>query len=132
MSEVFLQKSILPLVVNDVIAWHVQHGWVFNAVAADGRGIGVVYVTLLGGDGCVVHFEILPGVTLPEIRSGFGKAFCLLAPVGRLLATVKPERKSLIKLLERFGFERIAGGEKVLLQFNKESKWYLKVKQKGY
>jgi hypothetical protein len=99
------EKTIIPCVNNDVIRWHLVHGWVWDVVA-DGRRIGVLYATIMCGDGVVLHFFTVPGIRIPAavIREAFRKALRITAPLGVVFATIPKRRRSLIKLCIRLGF----------------------------
>lgn len=122
-----------PCVLTDHIKWHLEHGEVRDAVTPDGRKIGVVYYSLLPGTGVVVHFDVPEDVrmTTAELRAGFRRQFELLADCPLVLTTVDVKKRTLVKLLRRFGFVILAkypdpDGEYLLLQLLKQPKTYIK------
>ncbi len=97
---------------DEVTRWHFRHGWVWNVMLAETwMPLGVVFCTLLGGDGCAVHFSVKPGVVPPKtaMLAAIRKAIRMLAPVCPLLLATIPddaEHRHLILVLYRCGFRR--------------------------
>ena len=115
-----------PCVVTPAIRWHIDHGWVWDVVETrTGRKIGVFYCTLLGGDGCVVHFESACPIPWAVTFSAFKKAMQMVSPhCNVVLATIPASKKKLIDAAILLGFgivdagyERPGEGEIVLLKY---------------
>jgi hypothetical protein len=119
MSKVYLQRSILPCIDSPVIRWHVEHGWVYDIMAGHHRPIGVIYCSVICGHGCVAHFDTLAhSADFATIRQAFRAGVDLLRrDLPLVLTTVPEEKRSLIRLLQRFGFRKISrAGEYAVLQ----------------
>lgn len=114
MSLVRFEKTVLPCVMNDVTAWHVAHGWIWDVVeVASRRLLGVFFCTLLCGDGCVIHFEPRPGeiIRWPLTLAAFRKAVRMISPVCDVVyATVPADKIKLIHTLLRLGFVPVENG----------------------
>ena len=138
MSKVRFDHTVLPCVVDDVIAWHVAHGWVWDVVeTASGRRIGVFFCTLLCGDGAICHFTTAPGITFPwhVTLAAFRKAIRMVAPpvVNVLFATIPADNRPLLRCVGRMGFRPVAGytrcGKEIrLLQYFPADKRYIKAR----
>lgn len=109
--KVFFEKTILPCVADEIITWHIAHGWVWN-VSADGVYYGVIFCTLLCGDGVIIHFTPKPGVTIPFSVSlaAFKKVVKITTPLGVVFATIPRSKSKLIQILKRLGFSETTGG----------------------
>lgn len=123
--KVFFEKTILPCVLDDVIAWHIQHGYVWNVKSEDGKFLGVFYATLLNGDGTVIHFSTVPGVRISAAQqlAAYKKGVRILQPMGVVFATIPAEKQKLIRITKHLGFSETDGnfyrpgtGEIVLLK----------------
>ena len=135
--KVYFEKTVLPCVVDDVIAWHVAHGWVWDVVeVSTGKRLGVFFCTLLCGDGVIVHFSSVPGVMIPwyVTLSAFRKAILMVAPaVNVVFATIPACRNALVRCVRKLGFRPVArytreGSEILLLQYFPGVKGYIKAK----
>lgn len=126
--KVNFEKVVLPCVINEVTLWHLAHGYIYDAVEVpSGRRIGVLYYTMLCGDGGVIHFETVPHVKLSSstILYGFRKAISMLASMDVLFATIPAANRKLINIVCRLGFrvvkdggfERSGEGSIVLLKY---------------
>lgn len=114
----YLQRTLLPAIDTPVIRYHVEHGYVWE-VMLQGQAVAVIHASIICGHGVVVHFDVVPGEYSPgdirrAMRTGVGylhRSFPLV------LATVPTDRRSLIRTLQRFGFQKISrAGNYVLLQ----------------
>ncbi len=97
---------------NPVMEWHVAHGWAYHVwqydAAGRGRIIGGFYVTLLCGDGGVLHFDCYdretaacPAVLLAAMRKGLR----IVEPhLSLMMATIPAELPGLIAVVCRMGF----------------------------
>lgn len=114
MIRVRFEKTLIPCVVNDAILWHLKHGWVWDAVeVSSSRRYAVLYCTLLCGDGCIIHFETVPGtpVSYLFLLSGMRRAMRMIAPVCDVIyATIPEEKQKLIRVAERLGFRKTDAG----------------------
>ena len=110
MIRVRFEKTLIPCVLNEVISWHLEHGWVWDAVEFPSRRrCAVLYCTLLCGDGCIIHFETVPGIRVSHLflLSGMRRAMRMIAPVcGVIYATIPEEKRKLIRVAEHLGFRR--------------------------
>jgi hypothetical protein len=109
--KVNFEKTLIPCVCDEVIAWHVVHGWVWNVCA--GRPIGVFYCTVLCGSGAICHFSTVEGVAIPAsvILAAFRKGVRMVAPACPVLyATIPETRAKLIRVALRLGFGVVEDG----------------------
>ena len=108
------EKAIVPCVCSDVVLWHLKHGWVWNVVELPAiRRCGVFYCTLLCGDGCVVHFDTVPGLKLSWvfIHAAMKRSIRMIAPLCNVVyATIPEEKESLIRVCFHLGFRKTDGG----------------------
>ena len=115
-GRVSFVKTLMPCVCDEVIAWHVVHGWAWDVY--DRRSpIGVFYCTVLCGSGAICHFSTIPGVGIPAsvILAAFRKGVRMVAPSCPVLYATIPEAKAkLIRVAVRLGFGVIANGGFVL------------------
>ena len=115
-GKVSFVKTLSPCVCDEVIAWHVVHGWVWDVY--DRRSpIGVFYCTVLCGSGAICHFSTIPGVGIPAsvILAAFRKGVRMVAPYCPVLYASIPEaREKLIRVAVRLGFGIVADGGFVL------------------
>ena len=108
------EKTLCPCVADEVTAWHVVHGWLWDVVVyPERRPIGVFFCTLLCGDGAICHFSTVPdqripwAVTLAAMRKGSR----MIAPAcGVLYATIPEDLDKLIRVAIRLGFGLTDGG----------------------
>lgn len=111
-GRVSFAKTLSPCVCDEVIAWHVVHGWVWNVY--DRRSpIGVFYCTVLCGSGAICHFSTIPGVGIPApvTLAAFKKGVRMVAPVCPVLYATIPETKAkLIRVVVRLGFRPVPEG----------------------
>ena len=135
MSKVRFEHAVLPCVVDDVVAWHVAHGWVWDVVETDtGRRIGVFFCTLLCGDGAVCHFTTVPEIKIPwhVTLAAFRKAIRMVGGVVNVLfATIPVRRRALVRCACKLGFLPVSrytrdGLEVFLLQYFPRVKGYIK------
>lgn len=107
-------KTLTPCVVNEVTCWHLAHGFLWDVVeVSTGRKLGVFYVTLLCGDGCIIHFYALPGIDITPATTlyTFRKAINMTARYGNVLyATVPEDHIKLLRVLCRLGFAPVPQG----------------------
>jgi len=141
--KVYFEKTVLPCVVDDVIAWHVARGWVWDVVEVkSGRRVGVFFCTLLCGDGAVCHFITVPGIAIPwqTTLAAFRKAIRMVSPpaVNVLFATIPACRSSLVRCAGKLGFRPVSrytreDQEILLLQYFPADKRYIKTqtRQRG-
>ena len=121
--KVNFEKTVVPCVVDDVVLWHLEHGFVWDAVEVpSGRRFGVFFATLLGGDGCIIHFYIREKVSAATFLYGFRKAVRMAEEVfPAVFATVPESKNKLVSVLQRVGFSILENGgfdrkgEKILL-----------------
>ena len=108
------EKTILPCVCNEVVLWHLRHGWVWDVYELPSlRRCGVFYCTLLCGDGCVVHFDTVPGMKLSWvfIHSAMKRSIRMIAPLCNVVyATIPEEKEMLIRVCFHLGFRKTDGG----------------------
>ena len=117
--------KVADLAVDSPVArWHVAHGWCYNVRWRD-QTLGVFYVSLLGNDGGVMHFEtigkprpMLFYATLRMVMEDITPLFPLV------FATPLAGNRKLMSILRRVGFEevrryRVDGVEKVWMSFLK-------------
>lgn len=132
--KVNFEKVVCPCVMDEVIAWHVSHGWVWDVVEVPtGRRLGVLYCTLLCGDGGVVHFSTVPGIKIPwqTTHAAMRKAMRMIVPVCNvLLATIPADNRALVRCARRLGFLPMTryfreGREIMLLQYFSRKKSYI-------
>lgn len=137
--KVNFEKTLTPCVTDQVILWHLAHGYVWNVREVSGRYIGVVFATCLCGDGTVIHCETVPGITISSatVLAALRKAVRITAPLGVLYATVPIQKSKLIAVLKRIGFAETTGnffregtGEIALLKFIKNKNAILTSKPK--
>ena len=106
------EKTLTPCVCDDVVAWHVVHGWVWDVY--DGNSpIGVFYLTLLCGSGAICHFSSRTSVTIPAAvtLAAFRKGVRMVAPACPVLyATIPADKPKLIRVAVRLGFGLIERG----------------------
>lgn len=144
--KVYFEKTVLPCVVDEVVAWHVAHGWVWDVVEitptnTDEHGrtrrIGVFFCTLLCGDGAVCHFTTVPEIEIPwhVTLAAFRKAIRMVSPaVNVVFATIPADNIPLLRCACRLGFRISCGsffrdGSKIrLLQYFPPVKNYIKGK----
>ena len=124
--KVFFEKTLSPCIANEVILWHVAHGWVWNVRESSGRYIGVFFATLLCGDGVIIHFDSIPNLMISPatVASAIKKGIRIAAPLGVVFATVRQDNKKLISIISRLGFRttdagfyRSGEGEIILLKY---------------
>ena len=135
---VYFEKVVLPCIVDDVIAWHVSHGWVWDVVEVkSGRRVGVFFCTLLCGDGVIVHFSTVPGIEIPwqTTLAAMRKGVKMVSPVVNVVfATIPADNLPLLRCACRLGFRISCGsfdrdGAKIrLLQYFPPVKNYIKAK----
>lgn len=125
--KICFEKTILPCVSDDVINWHVAHGWVWNVRTAE-MVLGVFFATLLSGDGVILHFTPRPDIIIPPTVTiaAFKKGVRIAAPLGVVFATIPRSKSKLISVAKRLGFAETTGsfiregvGEIVLLKYLK-------------
>lgn len=104
--KVFFEKTLSPCVSNEVIFWHVAHGWVWNVRESSGRYIGVFFATLLCGDGVIIHFDSIPNLKISPatVASAIKKGIRIAAPLGVVYATIRKDNPKLISIITRLGF----------------------------
>jgi hypothetical protein len=126
--RVSFEKTLSPCVTDEVILWHIQHGWVWNVREESGRLVGVFFVTFISGDGVVVHFTSIPNIVISAgtVISAFSKALRIVDPLGVVFATVPRTKEKLISVLKFLRFEETNGnfdreneGEILLLKLKK-------------
>ena len=134
MSKVRFEHAVLPCVVDDVVAWHAAHGWVWDVVENESRRrIGVFFCTLLCGDGAVCHFTTVPGIKIPwqTTLAAFRKAIRMVAPaVNVLFATIPVSSVGLLRCVRKLGFSPVSrytreDQEILLLQYFPRAKGYI-------
>lgn len=122
--KVNFDKTTTPCVIDDVILWHLGHGFVWDVVEVPtGRRLAVFFCTLLCGDGAIIHFTMAPGmqVTGSTILYSIRKAVRMMKEYGVVYATVPEKKRGLINVLKRIGFVVSANagylrdGEKICL-----------------
>lgn len=112
LSAVF-EKRVIPCVVNEVISWHLQHGWVWDVTDLQtGDRVAVFYCTLLCGDGLILHFATVDGVRLSAgfILSTFRKGIRMVQECCSVLYATVPAGSRLHKVICRLGFVVCRGG----------------------
>lgn len=137
--RVRFEKVVVPCVVNDVTLWHLEHGFLWDVVEEDGRRIGVFFCTLLCGDGCIVHFDTVPGMVIPwqSTLAAMRKGVRMIAEVGGVIyATIPAENRALIRVAVRLGFGLVCDGgflrdgePVVLLKYFPRRKGYITVRE---
>ena len=113
--KVNFERVIIPCVVNDVISWHHEHGWCWDVVeVSTRRHVAVFFCTLLCGDGCVVHFETVPGIEIPwqTTVAAMKKGMRMVSGSGVhvIYATIPAEKQALIRAAVALGFRLTNGG----------------------
>lgn len=103
------RHTLSPCVFNSTTVWHTAHGgWVWDVIRPDtGEYLGVFYCTLLCAEGCIVHFDTIPGVHIPPkvFLSSIKKGIAMVRPsCDVIFATVPKEKYRLIRILQRIGF----------------------------
>lgn len=125
--KVYFEKTIVPCVADEVINWHVAHGWVWNVRTGE-KCVGVFFATLLSGDGVIIHFTPKPDLTIPPALTlaAFRKGVKIASPLGVVFATVPRSKTKLVSVVKRLGFAETNGsfiregvGEIVLLKYLK-------------
>ena len=115
-SRVSFAKTLSPCVCDEVIAWHVIHGWVWDVY--DRRSpVGVFYCTVICGSGAICHFSTRAGIKIPAsvILAAFRKGVRMVAPKCPVLyATIPEEKTKLIRVAVRLGFGVVEDGGFVL------------------
>lgn len=109
--KVFFVEPTVPCVDTEVTRWHMQHGWLWDVVTASGEHLGVIFCTLLCGDGAIVHFTPLPGADIPPtaMLGALRKMIRMIPPVCPILLATVPDddgHAHLIRVLIRLGFAR--------------------------
>ena len=119
---VVFRKTLTPCLVDDVISWHLVHGWVWD-VLWDNQAVAVFYITHLNGDGVVLHFSTLDTQIPPAVLlSAFRKGLRICEDMGVIFATIPADRAKLLKVVQLLGFKKIssydrAGSRIMLLQY---------------
>ena len=100
------EKVTVPCVMNDVVRWHLAHGYVWDVVEETGRRLGVFYCTRMCGDGNFIHFYSVPGIEISAstVLYTFRKAIRMMSREGVIYATVPVKKKGLYRVLIRLGF----------------------------
>ena len=123
--KVIFEKTLLPCVLDEVIGWHILHGYVWNVKTPAGECLGVLYATLLSGDGTVIHFSTIPGKSISPVLqlAAYRKALRIVQPLGVVFATIPAKKEKLVSVVKRLGFVETGGnfhrqgvGEVVLLK----------------
>ena len=118
--KIYFVKTLSPCVVDEHIAWHIEHGCVRDIVTADGRRLGVIYTTSLAGHGAIVHFAANTFVnhSAAEFLASIRQFLSVCDDRGFILGTVSENKLKLLKLLKRFGFIELARrNSTVLVQY---------------
>lgn len=136
--KINFEKVIVPCVVNDVTLWHAEHGWLWDVVEAQSsRHVAVFFCTLLCGDGCIVHFDTVPGMVIPwqSTLAAMRKGVRIVVPLCKVVyATIPADNLPLIRCAVLLGFVLTDGGffrdgRKIeLLKYFHSSKAILRVK----
>jgi hypothetical protein len=112
--KINFEQTVVTCVVNSVTVWHLEHGFVWDVVEApSGRRIGVFFCTLLCGDGCIVHFDSVPGIDISwsSVLAAMRKGIRMIAPCWQVIyATIPAEKSALIRIARRLGFCVVSGG----------------------
>ena len=108
---VYFEKTITPCIADEVILWHVAHGFVWNLRDSGGRLFGVFFATLLNGDGTVIHFSIVPGEDVsPALQlAAYRKGVMIVRPLGVVFATIPEEKSKLLRIARHLGFAETQG-----------------------
>lgn len=109
--NVAFEKTLCPCIMDDVIAWHVVHGFVWDLRDPSGRLFGVFFATLLNGDGTVIHFSIVPGEDVsPALQlAAYRKGVRIVRPLGVVFATIPEEKSKLLRIARHLGFVETQG-----------------------
>ena len=117
--------KVKDLAVDSLVArWHVEHGWCYNVRWQD-QVLGVFYISLLGNDGGVLHFETIGKPRPMLFYATLREAIWVITPIFPLVfATPLASNRKLVSILKRMGFEEVRryradGVEKVLLHYLK-------------
>lgn len=135
--KVNFEKVVIPCVVNDITLWHLKHGFLWDVVEAPtDRRLGVFFCTLLCGDGCVIHFNSVPGEDISAATTlyAFRKAIRMMKEYGNVMyATIPAEKRTLVRIICALGFFPVKDGgflregrEIVLLKYLPVKKEYIK------
>ena len=125
MSLVYFERTFAPCIVNPVTFWHLEHGWIWNIIDRRSNSpLGVLYATLICGDGAVLHFETAAEkVPFAYTLSAMRRAVALLAKhCPLMLATIPQHKVKLIRCVQRIGFRAVTvferdGVDVAMLQF---------------
>ncbi|MBQ7395936.1 MAG: hypothetical protein IJW08_05320 [Lentisphaeria bacterium] len=125
--RVNFEKTTIPCVTAEEVMWHIAHGYVWNIREVSGRYVGVFFATLLCGDGVIIHFLPVAGISIhfSTVLSAFRKAKKLFPIFGSVVfATVPEKKRTLIRLLAAMNFSvtgaafvRENEGRIILLQY---------------
>lgn len=109
--KVIFEKTLLPCVLDGVVSWHILHGYVWNVKSPTGEYLGVLYATLLSGDGTVIHFSTIPGKCITPVLqlAAYRKALRIVQPLGVVYATIPAGKEKLVSVVKRLGFSETGG-----------------------
>lgn len=115
MNRIYFKHTFSPCVDNEITRWHLAHGWLWDVYDRKlEQNIGVFFVTLMCGDGCIVHFDRVEHVDVEAaaLLCAFRRGVELVAPhFNVVFATIPSEKQKLIRCACRLGFSVCHGAE---------------------
>jgi len=100
-----------------VAEWHIQHGWCYN-VEHNSRHVGMFYVTLLGLDAGILHFELVDNYLSKNpivLKCAFKTCFDFARKNLKTLFVSPPDGAKLEHTLAKFGFKKVTSYNRVAL-----------------
>ena len=115
MNRIYFKHTLFPCVDNEVTRWHLAHGWLWDVFdRKQNCNIGVFFVTLMCGDGAIVHFDRIPDVNVDAaaLLCAFRRGIELVGNYGNVIyATIPSSNVKLIRCACRLGFVVCHGAE---------------------
>ena len=94
---------------DEVIKWHLQHGWVYLGRDEAERPVALLYLTIICGHGVVLHYSDLGiKVSIHFYREALRQALAFLRrDAGVIYATIPKKLVRIQKLVRHLGFVAI-------------------------